>query len=217
MGFLDKFKKKPESAKAFKIHPMARQAHPVAFSAWAAGGTVAALNPDTNRYEVVDLPIFAPEVNYIVTAAPKMGNGFMPPTPKAMPRAAAPVAARAPQPAPVAQAMPLRGDIWVSNSGNQYLVLGNKHDLIPNYNALNDPDKLPLVVVRYDEGMKTSLSHRTTMGSRISNSGMDLTARVGRTLLNAVTTRGQYKVLYARKNDSIVVDVRTFETKAIAL
>ncbi len=218
--------------KPFVIHPLAHKAHPGPLLSWALGQTIEALHP-TEGWVVVDRPQFEPDTQYRAGGNPYATAPIAPMTHKEcgedIPQAAAvcffealdaPAPTHAypknklmPAPAPKPQTTTrfVRGDIWEAVNGRSYLVLGNKHDIVPHgrYDASQDPDKYPLILVRYEEGMKQSVTHRDLMGRRELAPNENLVKRTGSINLPFITHDG---IILKRKKDQVIVGFDTFET-----
>lgn len=224
---------KVDADKPFVIHPLAHKAHPGPLLSWALGQTIEALHP-TEGWVVVDRPQFEPDTQYRAVGNPYATAPIAPIAHKdwgeAIHQAAsarfmeACVAATAPThaypknkpmfdlaPKPQTTTRFVRGDIWEAVNGRSYLVLGNKHDIVPDgrYDASQDPDKYPLILVRYDEGMKQSVTHRDLMGRRELAPNENLVKRTGSINLPPITTDG---VILKRKKDHVIVNFGSFET-----
>lgn len=229
---------KVDADKPFEIHPLARTAHTGVLVSWVLGSTIEALHP-TDGWVVVDRPVFEPETQYRVAgyvtetseelrvfqatvgrrksfsetlmagqAIHTFGNTMNLPADVA----GVPVpdsVVRAPKPQTTTRFV--RGDIWEAVNGRSYLVLGNKHDIVSDgrYDAAQDPDKYPLILVRYEEGMKQSVTHRDLMGRRDLAPNENLVKRTGSINLPPITPNG---IVLQRKKDHVVVSFRSFET-----
>lgn len=215
---------KVEVDKPFVIHPLAHKVHPGPLLSWALGQTIEALHP-TEGWVVVDRPQFEPDTQYRAVYAPiapmthkECGEAihrtaeaafFAKVDPSIVGYDSYQLKPTAPKPQTTTRFV--RGDIWEAVNGRSYLVLGNKHDIVPDgrYDASQDPDKYPLILVRYDEGMKQSVTHRDLMGRRELAPNENLVKRTGSINLPPITTDG---VILKRKKDHVIVNFGSFET-----
>lgn len=223
---------KVDADKPFVIHPLAHKAHPGPLLSWALGQTIEALHP-TEGWVVVDRPQFEPDTQYRAVGNPYATAPIAPMTHKecgnAIHQAASarfmealdatapthvypknvPTGTTAPKPQTTTRFV--RGDIWEAVNGRSYLVLGNKHDIVPagRYDASQDPDKYPLILVRYEEGMKQSVTHRDLMGRRELAPNENLVKRTGSIKLPFITHDG---IILKRKKDYVIVSFASFET-----
>lgn len=204
-------KPNPKPISTIKLHPECMTRHATLVSTWlAAKMPVEVLNPSTNEWEECDNPIFSPEHEYraiqptsiaihnktklvntkVIDVPPWFGESVPAPIP-------------APIPAPTCKYQ--RGDIYISTTGKKFLVLGNKYDLVPNYNPSNDPDSNPLIVMRYDDGVKQAVSCRDFQGKRADgNTDFSLYTKYGDSGICDVARYTQphvgYTLIYCRNN-----------------
>lgn len=191
------------------LHPDCMKVHSTLVGLSLNGVKFDALNPKTGEWEKCPKPIFDPEISYRV-------SGERPAVVKN-----ATFAANYGSPAPVAPAttptLLKRGDVWASNNGYSFLVLGNKYDLVPNYNPANDPDTTPIVVMRDDIGVKQAVSCRDFNGNRADHNSkfclLSKNASKSRNL-NAPTIGSDYILLYRRNGATdVYLCKRTGEVK----
>lgn len=110
-----------------------------------------------------------------------------------------------------------RGQIWKARNGQKYIVLANKMSRLPRDKAMFDGG-MPLVVARYDDGMKVAATHRFLDGTRKHDSSLDLVEMVGSDTLGGIpcNSAGTHEILFTRKKDCIGLNLRTGETQVIS-
>lgn len=146
-------------------------------TAFLNGAAIEVMNPHNGNWEKCDQPVFDPSYDYRLSVVPyvPLGNvGVAPLSPTPPPTVDYPFT-------PAPECIYKRGDVYKTESGLTYLVLGNKYDLIVGYDPTIDPDSNPLVVMRYDSGKKKAVSCRDLNGHRADNSSVY-------SLINKVTT-----------------------------
>ncbi len=223
LGLGKKPKAVPKPISQIKLHPECMTRHAAVVPLWLAGNSVEVLNPTNDIWEDSAEPYFDPAYAYRLKHAPVP---TMPTTSRATRMfdgcavkesdsvGHAPVS---PTPKPFCKYR--RGDIYQSATGEQFLVLGNKYDLIANYNPSNDPDTNPLIVVRYQDGVKAAVSTRDFQGNRADGVAKFALVHLARDIhLPSLSTYAHphngYLCIYRRENmKDVYVSVTTGEVK----